>query len=173
MIRWEPHINSPTDFVLSKRRSKVRRDENYGWSSPLHSQQLTDPISYFQLKILHNVDMKDGDGIIFGVCNASMSTTYKYLNPDESNCIYNNKNCLNMSAIQMIKPCTAVVGDVIGVVVDMIADDIRFYINTKLVAIGKTKPSKLQPLYAVLWMYYQHSEIEMGDYFPFYALESR
>ena len=124
------------------------------------------------MKILQNTDHQEGDGIIIGVCNAARENSYKYLSHDFCNAIYNNKDSLGcLTGVRLIKPCTAVVGDVIGVVADLLADEIRFYVNARLVAVGKTKPSKLQPLYAVFWTHYTHSEIEMGDYYPYTALE--
>jgi hypothetical protein len=57
--------------------------------------------------------------------------------------------------------------------VDTIADEIRIYINKKLVAIGVKKPSELQPIHAVLWMYYADCTIEMGDFFPYSSLEPK
>jgi hypothetical protein len=62
------------------------------------------------------------------------------------------------------------IGDVIGVVVDLDKDQVRFYVNGKMGAVGKNQPSLLQPLYAVLSLANQGTEIEMGDFYSYHAL---
>jgi hypothetical protein len=173
IISWE-RLGTELTYTLTNNNTRVRRGDNAGWNSPFYSQkQLAETISYFQMKIINNTDHSDGDGIIIGVCKKkSLESQYKYLNPHVCNAIYNNADSLGaLTGVRVIKPCSARTGDVVGVVADLLVDEIRFYVNTKLVAIGKTKPSALQPLHAVFWTHYANSEIEMGDYFPYESLE--
>jgi hypothetical protein len=62
-------------------------------------------------------------------------------------------------------------GDIVGVVVDFEKDKILFYVNGKLHAVGTKKPSEMQPMYAVTWIYYAECEIEMGDFISYNDLE--
>jgi hypothetical protein len=171
-IIWEPHEKEKSHYSFHN-NSRVQKNKSNGWRNPLHSQQLTDTISYFQLKIIENTKVEEGDGIMFGVCSADRTMdSFKYSMPEICNCIYNNRDSLSLAGVRVLKPCSAVVGDVIGIVVDTVTDETRFYINTQLVAIGKSKVSQFQPLYAVLWIYYQSCVIEMGDYYPYISLKN-
>jgi hypothetical protein len=66
----------------------------------------------------------------------------------------------------------AEVNDVIGVVVNLHEDVVRFYVNGKNVARSAIKPSTLSPLYAFVTLYYKGCELLMGEYIPYDALET-
>jgi hypothetical protein len=90
--------------------------------------------------------------------------------------IYNAASCvLGVGAVNVDKvdSCTTVEGDVIGVVVDLIVDEIRFYKNAKLVARGKEKPSKMQPIYAAIFPFYQDMRVSMCEKYSYQELRDK
>ena len=123
-----------------------------------------------QLKIVETRNAY-GDGIFLGISNSKTTEKHAHLS-NNTICLYNNATSLNHVNIRVLKPCTAVQGDVIGVVVDMDKDQVRFYINGHLVAVGIPKASAMKPIYAVMWLFYKDMKVEMGDYYLYHELEA-
>ncbi len=178
MLRTQTNFYTPitwtenSKFVFTNNGAALTKIEHDGWDNVIHSTQpLTNPISYFQMKVNHLSDTKvNGGGLFFGVSKTNKVGYCDYFETSKCVCIYNDAASLGSSSVKLQRPCTTVAGDVIGVVVDTKLDFIKFYINGSLVATGNNKPSLLQPLYASAWTYYKNCHLTMGDYIPYGSL---
>jgi hypothetical protein len=61
-------------------------------------------------------------------------------------------------------------GDVIGVLVDFENDVVRFFINGRMAATGRMRPSKLRPMHAVLMVRYTEMNIQFVNFIPYAEL---
>lgn len=161
-------------YNITKNGTKIKKLNKDSWDSVLHSRRaliFKSKICYFQMKIilLRNLnDEKDG-GIFIGVSNSYPIASATWIGRS-SVCAYNIDNTgLDQTVEHKIAYRAA--GDVLGVVVDLERDVILFYKNTQLIAIGNKKPSAMRPMCAVVWLYYQNCEVEIGDYYPYKTLE--
>jgi hypothetical protein len=145
-----------------------------GWDPPLFSIKPITKLTYFQLKINHLEDhthyFVPATGIFIGVSRSNTVDTYAYAGRNVI-CIYNSELDSDKNHDTWHISCTASAGDVIGVVIDLKEDQVRFYVNAKFVGVGTRRPSAYQTLYAVLWLFYHDCDVELGEYFPYETLQ--
>jgi hypothetical protein len=159
-----------SNFRVSNHGKNLKKLATSSWGTPVH---VTIPLPnsklvYFQTRI--NDLNKSGSGIFFGVSKGNKSNI-DWSGPTAI-CIYNTSGTgLDQRSVEHTSGYNAKEGDVIGVVVDMEKDQVRFYNNTNLIAVSTRKPSEMAPLYVVAWLYYQHCELENGDFFPYQSLK--
>ena len=170
-VHW---IQPNARYKLSNDKKIVSKMQS-GFNAPIISQQLTSTIFYVQFKIvvLNQRNSEGKGGIFFGITSAK-DIGYPVDNRDKTIYIYNNnvKSTRMDEDLIMYSSCVAQVGAVMGMVIDLECDQIRFYINGKYVAKSTRKPSIMQPIHVMIWLYFESCEIEMGDFFPYYSLES-
>jgi hypothetical protein len=160
-------------FQFTDNGATLKKSGAHGWNNVIHSSQpLTETIIYFQAKIveLSNIAEQTGGGIFFGISRSNDTGTNDYFQTEKANCIYTDKDSLGSHTTDRVGSCMAIGGDVIGVVVDKKEDVIKFYINGSLVARGKSKPSTMQSIYAVVWVYYNQCVLSMKNYIPYHVL---
>ncbi len=172
LVNWIAREDAESNYVYSINPTRIIRTERDQWEYPLHSQQqLTDSVNYFQLKINFlstSLGNYVGSGIFIGVSKNNNTTMFEYAQPEKTICMYNDQAKLDENSVTRIdQKCKAGTGDVIGVVVDFLKDNILFYINGHVAAVGKQKPSVMRPVYAVLWLYYNGCDIEVGEFIPY------
>jgi hypothetical protein len=61
-------------------------------------------------------------------------------------------------------------GDVIGVVVDTIADQIQFYLNGNLIATGIKKPSHFSKFHAFVSLFHHSTAVTLVEKYDYYQL---
>jgi hypothetical protein len=61
-------------------------------------------------------------------------------------------------------------GDVIGVAVDTIADQIQFYLNGNLIATGIKKPSDFSKLHAFVSLFHHSTAVTLVEKYDYYQL---
>jgi hypothetical protein len=170
-IQW----TKKDSYKLLNSNKTLLKTGTSSWDIAICSQQLTNTITYVQLKIVA-LNAKSSiavGGIFFGI-TTSVDIEYPVNHRDKTIYIYNNANVKSTKIDEDLIIYSSNVystGDVMGMVVDLDCDQIRFYKNGKYVAKSSRKPSKFQPMYAMLWLYYETCEIETGDFFPYSALE--
>jgi hypothetical protein len=156
VVYWE---NSMGTFKLSNGNTHVIKMSDSGWygSRLVSKNALKSKISYFQAKIITVSETGENEGgIIFGITQ------------DSSNQII----MINIDTGQSDCSFFAGVDDVLGVVVDLNEDHVRFYKNKKFMGIDKEKkPSDVTPMHAFLELYYKGCEIHSGNYYPYRELE--
>ncbi len=123
-----------------------------------------------KIVLIHNLNDEKNGGIFIGVSNSSSISKTTWISRS-SVCAYNIDNTGLDENVDHKIVYNAIAGDVLGVVVDLEQDVILFYKNTQLIAIGNKKPSTMRPMYAVVWLYHQNCEVEIGDYYPYKTLE--
>jgi hypothetical protein len=120
---------------------------------------LTKPISYFELK----VHALGHDGIYIGVTD---DTDQRMTGPIDKKrtCAYYNYSDGNYNSNPVVISTGTAnlfsLEDIIGVVVDKIADRIEFYINGKYFTQGVRKVSDFKQLYAFIAVFYSNQAIE-------------
>jgi hypothetical protein len=169
IIRWE--TTTLKGVQLANNETNIKKTDDSTWIQPICSAKAIEKTTYFEVKILElginpNSSFDSVGKIIIGFTQ----TKKRYLDQDAMVVIRNDKTCHNIDVIQY-GSCEAGTGDVLGFVVDFEHDRFLFYINTKLVAEGKLKPSKLEPIYFILWFHNENCELEMGHFFPYRMLE--
>jgi hypothetical protein len=169
VIHWS--TNDKDYNILSGGARIVKKID--GWGAKCRSTCiLTDTISYCQMRvnILDSSETSSGSGIFFGVNSTSMESSL-WSGPSVV-CVYSKSGTsLDQRGVEHVKEFKTKPGDVLSMVVDLNEDQIRFYQNTELIAIGKQKPSVLMPMYAVTWLFYNKCDVEMGDFIPYTSLE--
>jgi hypothetical protein len=145
-----------------------------GWGAKCRStDSIADTISYCQMRvnILDSSETPSGSGIFFGVVNSDSMESSLWSGPSVM-CVYSKSGTsLDKRSVEHVKEFNTKDGDVLSMVVDLNEDQLRFYQNTELIAIGKQKPSILMPLYAITWLFYNKCDVEMGDFIPYTLLE--
>lgn len=169
LIQWS---SSAKEYSILSSGTKIVKKTD-GWGAKCQSMHtITDTISYFQMRVnvLDSSETSSGSGIFFGVLNRdSMGSLWS---GSGVVCVYSKSGTsLDKSSVEHVKEFKTKAGDVLSMVVDLNEDQIRFYLNTELVAIGNRKPSVLMPLYVVTWLFYDKCDIEMGDFIPYTSLE--
>ena len=166
MIQWTANDN----YALSNNDTKIVKTGIDSWNDELFSRfPIASRITYFQMKINYLCRYGfEGGGIAFGITkNKDIDFPGLY----KATCLCNSVNdAMDQHSIKRYDRCEAAAGDVIGVVVDQKQDQTRFYKNGKFVALGIRKPSDMQPMYAVVKLYFEACEVEMGDFYEYKEL---
>jgi hypothetical protein len=109
--------------------------------------------------------------LFVGVSKTNNIPKLAYSDPEHAICMFNAVSHRDENIVTYVKDNKAALGDIIGVVVDYAKEKILFYINGAFIGEGTRKPSQMQPMYAITWMYYEGCELEVGDFIPFRELE--
>ncbi len=170
IIQWETTSNL---YKFSNGGTKILKTKSIGWDPPIHSQFPITTSTYFQARIntlYPAANENSSGGFHLGIANSNKTPEDSHFDPKHAICLFNSQYP-DDAVVKRYGPCRASNGDIVGVVVDFIADKIIFYVNGKLAAVGVKPPSRMQPIYAVTWIYYGECEIEMGDFIKYTELE--
>ncbi len=137
------------------------------WKRPLFSEEpIHDQLAYIQIEVLTN-----RSPMFIGVSKTNNVSSSAYMDRSQTVCVYTNGKSLGSSAIRFVsKPLYSKQGDVIGIVIDKLADVFSFYCNGQLIANGVKKPSEMEPMYLALWMHNDQSEVRIVDKYPLFLL---
>ncbi len=178
IIQWIAPGTANVVYNISNNGTRVLKHGASLWGSypPLISAYpLTAAVTYIQMKVHYLNDRPEDGGLIFGISRGTDIGCDDDNAKTKTVCIkYRRKNYSHVGVNDTLTVFSSdyiLSGDVLAIVVDMKRDVVLFYRNTKLVAKSKNKPSMYQPTYVVLWLFYQKSDIEMGDFYPYHSLE--
>jgi hypothetical protein len=139
------------------------------WTGNLLSDKpMTENFSFFEVQ-LQQTSTGEVDGSYIGISDGPDHSSF-YGHMTSSICaIYTSNEC-NIAAAPFISVTTANQefaafrhNSVIGVVVDKITDELRFYLDGGLVGIGTTKPSQFKDIYVFIAMFYKDAKISIVD----------
>jgi hypothetical protein len=170
-------------YTLESNKKYVKKNRGH-WDELLVSNvPLEKPISYFEIEFSYYYETSQfwaRDGLFVGVTsepNAKITDQSKPILIENTCALYNNQAGFhgNNNCVKIAEGCegaSTYSDDVIGVVVDRTTDQIRFYLNGKLVAEGIKKPSEFKSsLYALISLYYEGSEVRIVEKHDFRDLK--
>jgi hypothetical protein len=134
------------------------------WGCPFVSEKPLEEqrrIIYFEIKIVENVQVYGG-GIVIGFTEDNQRMGSRVVS-DTDLVVYLSMTG-NMHIRQDVvcyKSVESVADDVIGVVLDRMLDEVRFYLNGKLVAKSIRRPSSLKSVYAYTNIFYWGQKLEI------------
>ncbi len=141
--------------------SEVRKTFS-DWSVIVASDRpMSRKINYFELELIADHDRKL-NGMVVGVSEARIPNFNLFASMSRSCHIYDGRNTSLMTqGVKHIENEDCKRGDVIGVVVDFIQDQILFYLNGKLLAVNTDdrKPSMFPAVYVICAMYYDKTGV--------------
>jgi hypothetical protein len=163
-LKWEPDTEN---YVVDSEKQIVTYTQGDTWRNPIFSSEpLREQITYHEIR-LHN----KGHLLFYGIAKGKNIGTSTFLDSTSTCCLFTDPSSLGSRSITVIKDCTAKKGDVLGLVVDKLREEIRFYRNGVLIAKGMQKPTSMEPMYIVSWLYYRDSAIETCTVHPYELLK--
>jgi hypothetical protein len=169
-IRWAA---ANSNYQIFGDGVTLKKSRHGDWDHPNFSTTPITCSTYFQVKIkAHSPKNPIATGGLFvGVSKTNKIPATAYTHPEHAICMFNAVSHRDGGVITYVKDNKATRGDIIGVVVDYAKEKILFYVNGAFIGEGTRKPSQMQPMYAITWMYYEGCELEVGDFIPFRELE--
>ncbi len=133
----------------------------------LSHEALVADISYVQVKVI----TLNGGSMFFGLSKNNDAGFYDYTYPSKtmgmlSSDTKSTEFCTVLHTFEIDD------GDLLGVVVDKTKNEQRFYVNGKLVMIGKREISRMEPIYAVMWLFESDSEVGTDYYLSYSELKN-
>jgi hypothetical protein len=142
------------------------------WTGNLLSDKpITANFSFFEVQ-LQQTSTGEVDGSYVGISDGPDHSSF-YGHMTKSICAIYTSNACNIAAAPFISVTTnqefAAFRDnsVIGVIVDKITDELRFYLDGVLVGIGTTKPSLFKDIYVFIAMFYKDAKISIVDKYKY------
>ncbi len=170
----------PVDYYKLLTASRIKKINASLWRTLRSSKPLPNqPITYIQLKIINFNSGYTGfnPGIFFfGISKGYEERGINAVTSGGSQicCMFNGDKIYDKDMAERHYTFSAPKkNDIIGMVVDAIKDETRFYINGRIAAVGKRKPSVFKPNYALLYIFDEGCELEVGDFIPYRSLEAR
>ncbi len=157
---------NPEKYTLFRNDTGAKKSGD-SWNAVLVSDRpMTRDEEYFEIEIEHNVQ-DSNFGVYIGVSDGiNHSGFYGHCLP--STCaVYNSPECKMAGAprdnIIKKRNIKNEKWKVVGVVVSKISDDIKFYLNGTLLAIGTLKPSMMSNIHVFTSSYYNGSIMSIGN----------
>jgi hypothetical protein len=146
----------------------LRKVSETSYKDPINSkEELIDDISYIQFRVQH---LKPGNSLFFGITTGLESRGGDYLN-DEKTVLIASGILANKTYCKAIRPCVFKQGDVVGLVVDKQRNEVKFYVNRKLIVKGSRDLCALKPIHLALWLCHKDCTIEMGHFYAHQTLQ--
>jgi hypothetical protein len=166
-FQWAPS----SGYTLTEDAKGVSKlnDTIYGsnWNHPIYStERLHDKITYIELRIKER-----GNILFFGVSKTNKVRDATFMDPSSCICIYADATSLGSQCVTVVEDCSVRPNDVLGLVVDKVEETITFYKNGKTIARGTRKPSQMEPMYLIMWLYYGNATVELCEQFPLDSLK--
>jgi hypothetical protein len=164
-------VHAPDDVghVIALEGQRVQKLSQNWETHVLSAEQLSDALTYVEIKIVQN--LHDYGGIFFGISKTNSVGESTFMDPESTVCVYNDQSSLGSDSIIPSTDCSFGPGDVIGLVVDKTKDEIVFFKNGRQMAQGATKPSQMEPMYLIMWLYYSDAIIEMCNEYTYSSLQ--
>ncbi len=135
-------------------------------------QELRGKLVYVQMKIINlGYPYAQGTGLLFGISKTNKVPKDAYRSGSAIALFNDATSSATKALLNVHANCVAKANDVIGIVIDRIKDEVRFYINANCVATSTQKPSGFEPIHLVAWVFFQNCHLELGNYIPFHRLE--
>lgn len=168
-ITWAPD----EQITLSNNDTALLKTSCSNWEEPIYSQQeLRGKLVYVQMKIFSlGYPYSQGTGLLFGISKTNKVPKDAYRSGSAIALFNDSTSSATRGVLDVHANCVAKANDVIGIVIDRIKDEVRFYINANCVATSTQKPSRFEPIHLVAWVFFQNCHLELGDYIPFHRLE--
>jgi hypothetical protein len=166
-----PNLRTST-FSLSNNDTKFTKNESEWGTYFISDVPMKQDINYFEVKMTHTGDFTAGNYV--GIIDTSKP---EFIGPfglkDQICAIYLNETG-NMISNTLITPygnAKTVNGDVVGVVVNRIKDEVVFYKNGKLVGMSKDlRPSAFQDIHAFCACFFENQGQEIIEEYAYGSL---
>jgi hypothetical protein len=163
------NVTEESDYEVTNETIKKLRDSWQYWVTS--DAPFSQPLTYFEIELVAG----NTYGIYIGV--TSRDHTHNYfdgnLKTDREIALYTSSHC-NMHRDTVIKIdqsfTEAKNGDVVGVVVDTVQNEVFVYLNGKLLCQGIKKPKDFGELSILISLYYSGTEIRLCNKYPLESL---
>ncbi len=153
--------------------TQLLKTKNSSTSMFVSDRPLTGSIIYFEIEF----EGTEKSGTSIGLADSNIGHSFGFLEGVAS-IFYNNTTgkhlLINPNNVTVLPNAEITIEEgVLGVVVDKIADEIRYYFNGKIIAYGDVRPSEFKQFYVVIGVYDVGQELQICERYPYSSLKNK